>query len=139
MSDERKKAKNVATLENAFGSADHSPRSRSGRNSETIRRVNPLGFRVLVTIVQVDNVSDGGLYLPEGSKEAMQESLLAKVLDVARATDHDTHEEANVSGIPQGALVLIPKTAGVQVPWDATLRIVDSKDVLAIVNEICVI
>ena len=40
----------------------------------------------------------------------------------------------NVSGIPQDARVLFPKTAGVPVPWDEALRLLDVKDVLAIVE-----
>ena len=49
--------------------------------------------------------------------------------------DVDTHEETNVSGIPLGAQVLIPRSAGVRVPWEDSIRIVDTKDILAIVEE----
>ena len=103
-----------------------------------IRKLNPLGFRVLVQIEKAGNVTDAGLYLPEGSKESMMDSLLARVIEVASAIDHETDQEANVSGIPLDAMVLIPKGAGVRVPWDETLRIVESKDILAVVNEIIV-
>jgi len=65
----------------------------------------------------------------------MAESMLAKVLEVAMAMDDHTDEEANISGIPQGATVLIPKLSGVRIPWDDRLRIIDTKDVLAIVDE----
>ena len=58
------------------------------------------------------------------------------MLEVASAIDSDTSEETNVSGIPWGAKVLIPKDAGVKIPWDDTLRIVDSYEVLAIVDEV---
>ncbi len=100
-----------------------------------IRSVNPLGMRVVVRLREESNLTDGGLYLPEGAKQQLQESLLAEVIEVASAIDEDTDEETNVSGVPLGALCLIPKRAGVTVPWDDSLRIVDTKDVLAIVAE----
>ncbi len=109
--------------------------SRMSRLHKTIRKLNPLGFRVLVRIQRDPEMSEGGLYLPEGAKQAMQDSLLAEVIEVASAVDDHSDEEANVSGIPLGALVLVPKQSGVRVPWDDTLRIVDTKEVLAIVHE----
>lgn len=104
-----------------------------------IRKVSPLGMRVLIQIIKDPNQTDAGLYLPEGAKENMGESLLGEVLEVASAIDDDTREEANISGIPLGSLVLIPKRAGVRVPWDDDLRIVDTKEVLALINEISVV
>lgn len=101
-----------------------------------IRRISPLGMRILVQLRREQNMTDAGLYLPEGAKSNMAESLLVEVIEVASAIDDDTHEEANVSGVPLGSLVLIPKTAGIKVPWDDDLRIVDTKDVLAIVTEL---
>jgi co-chaperonin GroES (HSP10) len=93
---------------------------------------------VVVQILKDANVTDTGLYLPEGAKESMQESVLAEVIEVASAVDTHTEEETNVSGIPLKSTVLIPKTAGVRVPWDDALRIVDTRDVLAMVDEISV-
>lgn len=101
-----------------------------------IRKVNPLGFRVLVRISKDRNVSEGGLYLPEGAKQNMDESLLAEVIEVASASDDREDSETNISGIPMGATILIPKSAGVRVPWDQDLRIVETKEVLAIVHEV---
>ena len=106
---------------------------------QTRRVISPLGMRVVVRIEKDPNVSEGGLYLPEGAKQAASESLLVKVIEVASATDDHSEEETNVSGIPLGAFVLIPKAVGVRVPWNDDLRIVDTKDVLAIVHEISVI
>ncbi|MCB0310694.1 MAG: hypothetical protein KDD42_05635 [Bdellovibrionales bacterium] len=101
-----------------------------------VRRVNPLGMRVLVRLQDSRNRSDGGLYLPEGAKESQADSLVAEVVEVASATDLDTQEETNISGIPLGATVLIKKDAGVKVPWDDKLRIVETAEVLATVAEI---
>lgn len=100
-----------------------------------IRRIHPLGLRVLVKIKKDDDITESGLYLPEGSKNALAESLLADVIEVATAVDDKTHDETNISGVPLGATVLIGKHAGVVVPWNETLRIVDTKEVLGIVHE----
>jgi co-chaperonin GroES (HSP10) len=101
-----------------------------------MRRIHPLGLRVVARVVKESNISTGGLYLPDGAKEATQESVLAQVIEVASAVDSRTDEETNVSGIPLGAMVLIPKTVGVRVPWDEDLRIIDTREVLAVIDEI---
>lgn len=104
------------------------------RHSSRVRKISPLGLRVVLKIRSEQDVTEGGLYLPEGAKNSMAESLLAEVVEVATATDSDT--ETNISGIPLGAVVLIGKHVGVKVPWDDRLRIVDTKDILAIVDEV---
>lgn len=112
-------------------------REKSIDESKPIRSINPLGMRVLVRIKKTDNVSDGGLYLPEGAKEQGQESLLGEVVEVASAHENDDDDVGtNVSGIPLGATVLIPRHAGTRVPWDDRLRIVETKEVLAMVEEV---
>lgn len=105
-------------------------------SSRPMRRLHPLGLRVVAKIVKDSNVTEGGLYLPEGAKESMQESVLAQVIEVASAMDTRTEEETNISGIPLGSMVLIPKTTGVKVPWDDSLRIIDTREILALVDEI---
>ncbi|MBX7144065.1 MAG: co-chaperone GroES [Oligoflexia bacterium] len=111
-------------------------RSRTNIDAKRIRKISPVGMRVVVLLRKESNQTDTGLYLPEGAKSAMAESLLAEVIEVASAIDSHTDEETNVSGIPLGALVLIPKDAGVKVPWDDDLRIVETKSILAIINEV---
>ena len=106
--------------------------------AKTMHHVNPLGMRVLVRINKSQNMTEGGLYLPEGAKEAMDESVLAEVIEVASALDDQTHEETNVSGVPLGSMVLIPRKAGIKVPWDDELRIVETKEVLAMVERMSV-
>jgi co-chaperonin GroES (HSP10) len=103
-----------------------------------IRRINPLGMRVVVRIIKETSQTESGLYLPEGSKQGMAESLVAEVVEVASAIDDHTDEETNVSGVPLGASVLIQKDAGVRVPWDDALRIVETKDILAMVHEVSI-
>lgn len=110
--------------------------SRSMADGRRIRRLHPLGFRVVARVIKDSNVTDSGLYLPEGAKETMQESVLAEVIEVASTVDSRTEEETNVSGIPLGSMVLIPKNLGIKVPWDEDLRIIDTREVLALVDEI---
>lgn len=101
-----------------------------------VRKISPLGYRVVVRILKDNNMTETGLYLPEGARQSAQESLLAEVIEVASAFDDDTNEEANVSGVPLGAKVLIPKEMGIRVPWDDELRLIETKNVLAIVDEL---
>lgn len=100
------------------------------------RLILPLGMRVLVQVNRIEERTDAGLYLPAGAKEAQDEALYGKVIEVAR--DRPTTNEAteNVSGVPHGAHVLFRKEAGVRVPWDDRLRLIDVKDILATVEEV---
>ncbi len=128
----KRKTMKLNTLSSIPSAFDKSPKAAR-------RAIHPLGYRVVVRILKDQNQTEGGLYLPEGAKENMQESLLVQVTEVATATDEDTDRETNVSGVPLGALVLIPKSAGIKVPWDDNLRIVDTEDVLCVVTEESVI
>lgn len=119
---------------------DHNPENlpahRVSAASKRIRKINPLGFRVVVKIEKDSNISEGGLYLPEGAKQAMEEAIVARVVEVASAREEDSDEDTNISGVPLNSTVLIPKTSGIKVPWDESLRIVETKEILALVDEI---
>lgn len=128
------KKKELLVIEDATPPSPTTHRIRP--ESRKIRKLNPLGMRVVVQLRKDSNVTDTGLYLPEGAKQAMSESVIAEVIEVASALDEHTDEETNVSGVPLGAVVLMTKDAGVRVPWDDSLRIVETKDILAVVNEI---
>ncbi|MDF1564429.1 MAG: co-chaperone GroES family protein [Deltaproteobacteria bacterium] len=99
------------------------------------RLILPLGMRVLVKILHDEERTETGLYLPEGAKAKHEEAFYAEVIEVARDRATGDEPSENVSGIPHGAKVLFPKTKGVPVPWDDSLRLVDVKDVLATVEE----
>jgi co-chaperonin GroES (HSP10) len=101
-----------------------------------IRHIMPLGPRVLVRVLHEDDVAESGLYLPQGAKEKMQEALFGEVLEVARAEPSKSDLGVNVSGVPHGAKVLFAKEAGTKVPWNDDLRILETKEVLATVEEI---
>lgn len=112
-----------------------------------VRHIKPLGPRVLVRVRKLDDQTATGLFLPAGAKEEHDDALYAEVVEVARGEarfvgleDEDDKLRAtlgeNVSGVPQGAFVLIPKKAGVRVPWDDQLRLIDVREILATVDEI---
>jgi len=103
---------------------------------ESHKSINPLGMRIVAKIRPEADHTDSGLYLPEGSKSEHAESILAEVVEVASAIDEDTNEETNISGIPMGALILVDSDAGVTVPWDDSLRIIETAEVLALVDEL---
>lgn len=100
------------------------------------RLILPLGMRVLVQLVSIEDRTDAGLFLPAGAKEAHDDALYGKVIEVARDRPTTDDVTENVSGVPHGAHVLFRKDAGVRVPWDDRLRLIDVKDVLATVEEV---
>lgn len=111
------------------------------------RHIQPLGPRVLVRVVKHPDRSEAGLFLPQGVKETHAAALLGEVVEVARSKpraepadlDDDDDDETpdlgeNVSGVPLGANVLFEKERGIAVPWDDSLRILEVRYVLAIVD-----
>lgn len=107
---------------------------------------------MLVRIIKDPDRLESGLFLPEGAKEGLRQALLGEVVEVARTMpkvayelddDDDDDDEGetvslgeNVSGVPLGAKVLFGKQRGLAVPWDESLRVVDVRHLLAIVDEI---
>jgi co-chaperonin GroES (HSP10) len=114
------------------------------------RHIQPLGPRVLVRIVKSPDRSEAGLFLPQGVKDSHSAALLGEVVEVARTMpkspyvpDEESSEDEptadadlgkNVSGVPLGANVLFEKDRGTAVPWDESLRILEVRHVLAIVD-----
>jgi co-chaperonin GroES (HSP10) len=105
-----------------------------------VRHIQPVGPRVLVRVQKSADLHESGLFLPPGAKDGLAEALYAEVIEVARAQPDDEDDKEglgqNVSGVPCGAFVLFPKTAGIKVPWDDDLRILLVKEVLATVEEV---
>lgn len=91
---------------------------------------------MLVQVVKIEERTDAGLFLPAGAKEAHDDALYGKVVEVARDRPTTDDLTENVSGVPHGAFVLFRKEAGVRVPWDERLRLIDVKDILATVEEV---
>jgi co-chaperonin GroES (HSP10) len=112
------------------------PLSSSAISDKPHRLILPLGLRVLVQVVKIEERTDAGLFLPPGAKEAHDDALYGKVVEVARDRPTTDNVTENVSGVPHGAFVLFRKEAGVRVPWDERLRLIDVKDILATVEEV---
>jgi len=112
------------------------PLSSNEPSKKPHRLILPLGMRVLVEVNPIDERTDAGLYLPAGAKEAQDEAFYGRVIEVARAQPNTEEVSENVSGVPLGAHVLFRKAAGVRVPWDERLRLIDVKDILATVEEV---
>ena len=120
---------------------DDTPRSKPAGTAvepppRRIRHIQPLGFRVLVRVAPDEERTTGGLFLPQGVAQQHEDALYGEVVEVARAHDDQESLGANVSGVPAGALVLFPKDAGHRVPWDHELRLLDTEQILAIVEEL---
>ncbi len=105
-------------------------------NSNKLRHIQPLGPRILVKLEENADRTPSGLYLPQGIQERHQVALYAQVVEVARDSLATEDVGENVSGIPLGVYVLFPKEAGLPVPWDESLRLVKTSDVVAVVEEI---
>jgi co-chaperonin GroES (HSP10) len=119
--------------------AGAAPRANPLRPRDKVsRHVKPLGPRVLVRLIPGEDRSAAGLYLPPGAKDALAQAAYGEVVEVARATTPEDEKSfgVNVSGVPHGARVLFAKDKGLPVPWDDDLRVLDVKDVVALIEEI---
>lgn len=118
--------------------ADQDAGAGAARGPRVSRHVMPLGPRVLARLLPGETQTSAGLYLPQGAREDKAEVAYAEVVEVARANpdDEDDGFGANVSGVPHGSRILFVKKNGLGVPWDDSLRIVEVKDVIAVVEEL---
>ena len=98
--------------------------------------IQPLGPRVLVRLVEDADRTPSGLFLPQGVQERHQIAHYAQVIEVARDTLATEAVGENVSGVPLGVYVLFPKNAGLPVPWDDTLHLVNTAEIVAVVEEV---
>ena len=98
--------------------------------------MKPLGPRVLVRLQPGDDRTQSGLFLPAGAKDATAQAAYGKVVEVARADDDEEGFGRNVSGVPEGVMVLFPKDEGLPVPWDEGMRVLEVKHIFAVVEEI---
>jgi co-chaperonin GroES (HSP10) len=133
---------------------DDEPPAQPEPPRRVTRHIQPLGPRVLVRVIKSPDRSEAGLFLPQGVKDDSAMALLGEVVEVARTMPkgegldegsglHDDEDDddsdragfgTNVSGVPLGANVLFEKDRGVVVPWDDTLRIIEVRYILAIVD-----
>jgi chaperonin GroES len=92
----------------------------------------PLGSRVVVEPIEQDEVTAGGIVLPETAKEKPQKG---KVLSVGAGDRNDKGERVPMD-VATGDTVLFAKYAGTEIKVDGKkLLILRESDLLAIVDE----
>lgn len=86
-------------------------------------KIQPLGSRVLVRPLEAENVTSGGIYIPETAKEKPQTGEVVAV--------GDDKEEIKVK---VGQKVMFPKYNGTEIKIDGVEHIImEAEDLLAIV------
>ncbi len=89
-------------------------------------KLEPLGNRVLVQVIEQEERTKGGIYLPETAKEKPQQ---ARVIAIGK----DAEEELSLK---EGDIVIFPKYSGTEVKIDGVeYLILNADDVLARVVE----
>ena len=95
-------------------------------------KLKPLGSRVLVEPIEAEEVTAGGIVLPETAKEKPQKG---KVLSVGPG-DRDEDGDRIKMDVVEGDTVLFAKYAGTEIKVDGKkLLILRESDLLAIVEE----
>jgi len=94
--------------------------------------VRPLDNRVLVTVVEAENKTPGGLYIPDSAQEKPSEGIVAAAGPGSRGqTGERMALDLNV-----GDRIIFGKWAGVEVKHDGnTYLLLTEGDVLAIVTD----
>ncbi len=97
----------------------------------TSTKITPLGDRVVVQALELEEKTRGGIVLPDTAKEKPQEG---EVVAVGEGRVLDSGEKVAVSVEP-GQRILFAKYAGTEVKLgDQEYLILSEKDVLAILN-----
>jgi chaperonin GroES len=95
-------------------------------------KLKPLGNRVVVEPVEQEEVTAGGIVLPETAKEKPQKG---KVLSVGPGERDDEGEYIPLD-VKEGDIVLFAKYSGTEIKMDGKkLLILRESDLLAIVEE----
>ena len=94
-------------------------------------KIKPLGERVLVELVKEEEVSKGGIIIPDSAKEKPQEG---KVIAVGTGK-LDENGKVVPFNVKKGDLVLMPKDGGTEVKVDGNeYQIVREDDILAVIG-----
>ena len=94
-------------------------------------KIRPLGERVLIELVKEEEVSKGGIIIPDSAKEKPQEGQV-----IAVGTGKlDENGKIIPFNVKKGDLVLMPKYGGTEVKIDdKEYQIVREDDILAIIG-----
>jgi chaperonin GroES len=94
-------------------------------------KIKPLGQRVLVKRTDADEVSSGGIVLPDTAKEKPQE---AEVVSLGTGGKDDNGNDFEFS-VKEGDKVLISKYGGTEVKVDGEdLLIISESDILGVIS-----
>ena len=95
-------------------------------------KLKPLGSRILVEPIEAEEITAGGIVLPETAKEKPQKG---KVLSVGPG-DRDEDGDRIKMDVVEGDVVLFAKYAGTEIKVDGKkLLILRESDLLAIVED----
>jgi chaperonin GroES len=93
--------------------------------------VKPLGDRVLVEILEAEEITKGGIVLPDSAKEKPQQ---AKVVSVGKGKVSDDGKVVPLE-VKKGDLVLFGKYSGTELKLDErNLLMLKEEDILGIVK-----
>ena len=94
-------------------------------------KIKPLGERVLVELVKEEEVTKGGIIIPDSAKEKPQEG---KVIAIGTGK-LDENGKVIPFNVKKGDLVLMPKYGGTEVKIDGNeYQIVREDDILAVIG-----
>jgi chaperonin GroES len=94
--------------------------------------LKPLGSRVVVEPIEQEDVTTGGIFLPDTAKEKPQKGIVASV----GPGDRDDHGKHVPMDVKAGDTVLFNKYSGTEIKIDSKkLLILRESDLLAIVEE----
>ena len=94
-------------------------------------KIKPLGERVLVEPIKEDEVSKGGIIIPDSAKEKPQEGKIIAV-GPGKIDDNGKLLPFNVK---KGDIVLMPKYGGTEVKIDGKeYQIMREDDILAVIG-----
>ena len=100
-------------------------------NKEKCMKIKPLGERVLIELVKEEEVSKGGIIIPDSAKEKPQEG---KVIAIGTGKLDESGKVVPFN-VKKGDLVLMPKYGGTEVKIDdKEYQIVREDDILAIIG-----
>jgi chaperonin GroES len=94
--------------------------------------LKPLGDRVVVEPIEQDEITAGGIMLPDTAKEKPQEG---KILAVGPGTRNDAGERV-VMDVAVGDVILYAKYAGTEIKLEGKkILVLRESDILAIVEK----
>ena len=97
-------------------------------------KIQPLGDRVLVQAIEVQEQVKGGILIPDSAKEKPQEAKVVALICQIKLVPDDKGNKIPFD-VKVGDTVLTSKYGGTEVKYDdETYKIVSSSDILAVIG-----